>query len=110
MVIFKRLMRVVDRPELGETPRYRTNEERPEYEVELDVLIESWTEQYPLSEVLHSLEEAHLPAGPIYSLDDIANDAQYRAREMLMPTHLEAIGTVTMPGLVPQLSETLEAI
>lgn len=104
--IFKRLMRLLGRPELAEDPNYRTNAERARHAAELDTLIESWTEQYPLHEVLRLLEEAQIPAGPIYCIADIVNDEQYRTREMILPTQIEGIGTVAMPGLVPKLSET----
>lgn len=104
--IFKRLMRLMGRPELAEEPRYLTNKERAQHAAELDALIEGWTEQYPLHEVLSRLETAQIPAGPIYSIADIVNDEQYRAREMIVPTQIEGIGTVAMPGLVPKLSET----
>ena len=104
--IFKRLMRVIGLPELAENPRYRSNKERAEHAAELDALIESWTQQYPLREILRRLEEAQIPAGPIYSIADIVNDEQYQAREMILPAQIEGIGTVAMPGLVPKLSQT----
>jgi crotonobetainyl-CoA:carnitine CoA-transferase CaiB-like acyl-CoA transferase len=104
--IFKRLMRLVGRPELAEDPNYRNNAERAKHAAQLDALIESWTSQYPLREVLHRLEEAQIPAGPIYSIADIANDEQYRARDMILSAQIEGSGTVAMPGLVPKLSET----
>lgn len=104
--LFKRLMGVIGRPDLAEDPRYRTNKERAEHAAELDALIDGWTQQHPLHEVLQHLEEAQIPAGPIYSIADIVNDEQYQAREMLLPAQLEGIGNVAMPGLVPKLSQT----
>ena len=108
--IFKRLMRVIGRPELAEEPRYRTNKERAEHATELDAMIVGWTEQYPLHEVLRLLEEAYIPSGPIYSIADIVHDEQYQEREMILQAQVEGIGTVAMPGLVPKLSETPGAI
>jgi crotonobetainyl-CoA:carnitine CoA-transferase CaiB-like acyl-CoA transferase len=105
-VLFKRLMRVIGQPELAEDQRYRTNKERAEHAAELDALINDWTQQYPLKEILQSLEAAQIPAGPIYSIADIMNDEQYQAREMLLSAQLEGIGSVAMPGLVPKLSQT----
>ncbi len=104
--LFRRLMRVIGLPELAENPRYRTNKERAEHATELDALIEGWTQQYPLREILRRLEEAQIPAGPIYSIANIAHDEQYRVREMILPAQIEGIGTVAMPGLVPKLSQT----
>jgi succinyl-CoA---D-citramalate CoA-transferase len=104
--LFKRLMRVIGQPELAEDPRYRTNKERAEHAAELDGLIDGWTQQHPLNEILQHLEAAQVPAGPIYSIADIVNDEQYQAREMLLAAHIEGIGNVIMPGLVPKLSQT----
>ena len=104
--IFKRLMKAVGRPELGEDPRYRTNADRTEHAEELDALIEEWVQLHPTGEILRILDEAAVPVGPIYSVDDIVEDEQYHAREMLLETEIEGIGPVKMPGLVPKLSET----
>jgi crotonobetainyl-CoA:carnitine CoA-transferase CaiB-like acyl-CoA transferase len=103
---FNRLMKAIDRPELGEDPRYRTNADRTEHADELDSLIEDWVRQHTTEEIMRSLEEAAVPVGPIYSAEDIVEDEQYHARGMLLETEIEGIGTVKMPGLVPKLSET----
>jgi crotonobetainyl-CoA:carnitine CoA-transferase CaiB-like acyl-CoA transferase len=104
--IFKRLMKAISRPELGEDPRYRTNADRTEHADELDSLIEDWVRQHTTEEIMRSLEEAAVPVGPIYSAEDIVEDEQYHARDMLLETEIEGVGTVKMPGLVPKLSET----
>ena len=104
--IFKRLMNVIGRPELGEDPRYRTNADRAERAEELDTLINAWTQQHPLTEILQILDEARVPAGAIYSVTEIMHDEQYGAREMILKTEIKEIGSVKMPGLVPKLSAT----
>jgi crotonobetainyl-CoA:carnitine CoA-transferase CaiB-like acyl-CoA transferase len=104
--IFKRLMKMIGRPELGEDPRYRTNADRAERAEELDALINAWTREHPLKEILQTLDEARVPAGAIYSVTEIMHDEQYRAREMILETEVEGIGPVKMPGLVPKLSAT----
>jgi crotonobetainyl-CoA:carnitine CoA-transferase CaiB-like acyl-CoA transferase len=104
--IFKRLTKAIGRPELGEDPRYRTNAERTERADELDALIEGWTTRHPLDQILRILGEADVPVGAIYSVTDIVQDEQYRAREMIVEGEIEGIGPVKMPGLVPKLSAT----
>jgi formyl-CoA transferase len=104
--IFKRLMRVIGRPDLGEDPRYRSNAERTEHAEELDALIEEWTDQHTIEEILRILGEADVPVGPIYSVTDIVEDPQYQARQMIVESKTEGIGPVKMPGLVPKLSGT----
>lgn len=104
--IFKRLMMAIGRHELADDPRYKTNAERSEYAAELDELIENWTRQHTLDEILSILDEAEVPVGPIYSVTDIVQDEQYQARDMIVESEIEGIGPVKMPGLVPLLSET----
>lgn len=104
--IFKRLMRAIGRPELGEDPRYETNADRTEHAEELDALIEEWVEARPTEEILQILDEADVPVGPIYSVDDIVENEHYETREMLPEAEIEGVGPVKMPGLVPKLTET----
>ena len=104
--IFQRMMQVIGRSELGEDPRYETNEDRARHADKLDTLIEGWTEQHTVEEVQQALEEAEVPAGPIYSVTDILEDEQYQARDMIVEGDIEGIGPVKMPGLVPKLSAT----
>ncbi len=104
--IFKRLMKVIGRPDLAEDPRYETNADRAQRADELDDLIEDWTKQHTAEEIQQALDEAGVPAGPIYSVTDILEDEQYQAREMIVEGEIEGIGRVKMPGLVPKLSDT----
>ncbi len=104
--IFKRLMKVIGRPDLAENPDFETNADRGKYADELDALIEKWAQQYTAEEIQQALDEASVPVGPIYSVTDILEDEQYQAREMIVEGEVEGIGSVKMPGLVPKLSAT----
>jgi crotonobetainyl-CoA:carnitine CoA-transferase CaiB-like acyl-CoA transferase len=104
--IFRRLMEAIGRPELGDDPRYATNADRTEHAEELDSLIEDWVEGRPTEEVMRVLAQADVPVGPIYTVEDVVEDEQYEARDMLLEAEVEGVGTVKMPGLVPKLSET----
>jgi formyl-CoA transferase len=104
--IFRRLMRVIGRPELASDARFRTNADRAAHADELDALIQEWTCRHPVDEILRTLEEAEVPVGLIYSITDIVRDPQYQARGMLLEEQLEGVGPVKMPGLVPKLSAT----
>ncbi|MCK9910890.1 CoA transferase, partial [Microbacteriaceae bacterium K1510] len=71
-----------------------------------DQVIENWTKQYPLKEVQRRLDEAAVPVGPIYSIEDIVADVHYHARQMLETVNLPDGEQVLVPGIVPKLSET----
>jgi crotonobetainyl-CoA:carnitine CoA-transferase CaiB-like acyl-CoA transferase len=60
----------------------------------------------PFAEVMEYLDKAKVPAGPIYSIEDIVNDAHYQAREMIREVEVDGLGTLKMPGIVPKMSET----
>ncbi|MDQ0219538.1 CoA transferase [Peribacillus cavernae] len=104
--IFKRLMNAMDRADVAEDPRYENNSKRSEHAEYLDALIEEWTKSMPFNEVMQYLDDAKVPAGAIYSIEDIVNDQHYQAREMIREIEVEELGTLKMPGIVPKMSET----
>ncbi|KQL52214.1 hypothetical protein AN964_00770 [Heyndrickxia shackletonii] len=104
--IFKRLMNVMGRPDIAEDPRFANNAKRSEHADYLDQLIEEWTLRHPFMEIMKFLDEAQVPAGSIYSIEDIVNDPHYQARDMIRDVEVEDIGILKMPGIVPKMSET----
>ena len=52
------------------------------------------------------LNEAGVICGPIYTIADIFEDAQYQARDMLLEHHDPEFGEYIGPGIVPKFSET----
>src|SRR5262249_24429004 len=53
-----------------------------------------------------ALEATGVPASRIYDIADIFRDPHYRARDMLLELHDAELGSVTVAGVVPKLSET----
>ena len=47
-----------------------------------------------------------VPIAPVYSIADIFADPQYRARETLITVTDEKAGEITVPNVLPRLSET----
>jgi crotonobetainyl-CoA:carnitine CoA-transferase CaiB-like acyl-CoA transferase len=104
--IFRRLMRVIDRSDLADDATLASNDGRVARNAELDAAITHWTTGRTADDALVALEAADVPAGRIYSVADIVSDPHYRARDMILPTHLPDGTQVKMPGIVPKLSET----
>jgi crotonobetainyl-CoA:carnitine CoA-transferase CaiB-like acyl-CoA transferase len=104
--IFKRLMQVIGRDDLGDNPEFAHNDGRARQSDLLDQAIADWTSSQPIDVVLQALEQAQVPAGRIYSVADIVADPHYQAREMLLDAQLPGGAAVKMPGIVPKLSET----
>lgn len=108
--IFRRYMDTIGRPDLGTDPTLQSNAERWERRIELDAAIGVWTATLPSPEALDLLDAAGVPAGPIYTAEDIVNDPQYAARNMIQPfdvsTGDEILKNVGFPGIVPVIGDT----
>ena len=103
--IFKRLMIAIGRPDMAEDPRLEQNQGRDENEKEIDEAIEKWTREHTSEEVLTTMDEVSVPAGPILSVEDMMNDEHYIARGMFQ--EVEANGrTLHIPAMLPILTET----
>ncbi|WP_211348753.1 CaiB/BaiF CoA transferase family protein [Nocardioides litoris] len=107
--IFQRLMATIGRDDLAADDDLAGNAGRWARRDELDEAIESWTRQHDRDETLRLLDEASVPAGPIYRAADIVDDEQYLARKMVQELPVEIDGrlrAVAFPGVVPLLGET----
>ena len=104
--IFKRLMAVIGRTDLGNDPSLADNAGRAGRADELDRVIGDWTGKHDAETVIRILNEAQVPNGKIYSMADIARDAQYLARDMIRQVTLDDGTPLKVPGIVPKLSDT----
>lgn len=104
--IFKRLMSLIGRDDVGDDPTFAHNDGRSAEADYIDSIIGQWTIQHPLDYVLDALHENRVPAGRVYDVEDIFNDPHYKAREMLIEGELEDGTAVTLPGILPKMSKT----
>lgn len=104
--IFRRLMTAIGRPDLAEDPDLAYNDGRARQADMLDKVIGGWTAENDLATVLDTLNAASVPAGRIYTAEDIMNDAHFQAREMLQKEALPDGTEICLPGIVPKLSAT----
>jgi formyl-CoA transferase len=104
--IFRRLMEVIERPDLAADPALAQNDGRVANVERLDAAIGAWTAQHSLDDVLARLNEARIPAGKIYDVADIATDPHYRARDMILDSTLDDGTPVQLPGVLPKLNAT----
>jgi formyl-CoA transferase len=104
--IFKRLMQVIDRDDLGADAELANNAGRVARVAQLDEAIEAWTQTRTVAEVLALLGEARVPAGKVYTAKDIDEDPHYRARDMILQQTTRDGYVVDVPGVVPKLLGT----
>lgn len=104
--IFKRLMQVIGRDDLGNDAALAGNAGRVARVEELDAAIERWTQTRQVGEVLAILGEARVPAGKVFTAKDIHEDPHYRARDMILKQATRDGYEVDVPGVVPKLLGT----
>jgi formyl-CoA transferase len=104
--IFKRLMQVIGREDLAQDAELGSNDGRVKRVSELDQAIGIWASQMSAEQVLEALDQASVPAGKIFTIEDIAKDPHYHARGMIEKIHMKDGSTLQVPGIVPKLSRT----
>ncbi len=108
--IFKRLMILIGRSDLGDDPTLAQNDGRAKRVVEIDAAINTWTATLGLDEVLKGLIQAQVPSGKIYTAKDIAEDPHYQARGVIETVESADGLKVQVPGIIPKLSRNPGAI
>ena len=104
--IFKRLMQVIDREDLGQDPGLASNDGRAKRAEEIDAAIGEWSRRHTLDEVLDALHAARVPAGRVYTAADITADPHYQARDMILQSRTPDGKEIDVPGIVPKLAKT----
>ncbi|MDF2702904.1 MAG: succinyl-CoA:(R)-citramalate CoA-transferase [Rubrobacteraceae bacterium] len=104
--VFGRFAKALGHPEWAESERYATHNARGENQEELDELISTWTRERIAEEVLEVMREASVPAGKLFTAEDMLSDEHYAARENIVEVEDPDIGPFPMQNVVPRLSET----
>ena len=105
-VLWCRLCEVIGREDLAVDERFRDNNLRTEHHAELHtVLSEIFTER--TTEVwLKSLDSAEIPCGPIQNIQQVVEDPQVLARDMIVQILHPIAGPLRMAGSPLKLSDT----
>ena len=96
--LFREMSATIDRPDLATDPRFTSNELRCEHVDELRNEMEGALRTQPSAYWLSLLEKAGIPSGPINNIEQVLQDPQVIARNMIVEAHDPAIGRVRMPG------------
>lgn len=103
---FNRLAEAMGRKDMLTDPRYYTNSERLKNDHEVQEIVKTWIKQHTQKELIEKLDSYGVPVSPIYSIEDIYNDPQYKARENIVEVEHPRLGKIKVPGVVPKFSAT----
>jgi crotonobetainyl-CoA:carnitine CoA-transferase CaiB-like acyl-CoA transferase len=104
--IFARLAKAIGMEGLVTDNRFKDNEARCKNAETINAILRDWVKEHSLSEVLNIMEEYEVPAGPIFSIEDIFSDPHYSARGNIIEVEDPEIGKVKMQGISPHFSHT----
>ena len=94
--IWQRLCRAIEAPELLDDPRYADGAARSDNRDALNAAIDSRTETYSSEDLIALLNEAGVPCGPIYSVDQVFRDAQVEHLGMAQPVSHPELGDIEL--------------
>ncbi len=104
--IFKRLCEAMGRDDLAENEKFGSNDGRAKNMKYLDEQIEEWTKTLNIDEALKILDKYQIPAGKIYSVEDMFKDPHFEAREMIKSVDIGDGEKLKVPGIMPKFSRT----
>ena len=103
--IFQRLMVAAERPEMAQDPRLAHNSGRVKHEAEIDRALSNWCGQFDSQQILHKLEQARVPCGPIYNVEDMFNDPHFQHRGLFERVEING-KPLDIPAILPRLDKT----
>lgn len=109
--VFVRLCAAMSQPELADDPRFVDHGARGRHQDELDEIIGAWAAERAPADIIATLSDAGVIAGPINTVAEVVADPQLQDRGMIADHFDERIGrNVKGPGIMPLLSESPGAI
>jgi formyl-CoA transferase len=103
---WKRLARVIGRPELADDPGYATTAARIARREHVDGLLGEWLAQRTVAEAEALLLAEGLPVAPVRTYAEAARDPHVGDREMLQATTVEGHARIPVVGPAAKFSRT----
>ena len=104
--LWVRFCEAIERPELRDDPRFRTNTERVANRAALKQTLEETFQRYTVDELGQRLQAQQVPFGRVRSIREAIAHPQVAARDIMLEQHRDDIGRVETLAPVPRLSRT----
>ena len=103
---WRQFCQLLDTVEWMDDPRFKTNGDRYVNRLVLQDLINEKLQARTVDEWEQILNDAGIPAGPVYEMDGALDHPQTRHRKMVVERQHPVLGTVSLLGLPVKFSET----
>ncbi|MYA18905.1 MAG: CoA transferase [Chloroflexi bacterium] len=104
--IYERFCKAIGAPELIERPEYADGQSRSKHRKALNAELAAITSTRISAEWIEDLNEAGVPCGPIYRVDEMAEDEQVRHLRIARPAAHPELGEIELVGQAMQLERT----
>lgn len=104
--LWQKFCNLIQHPELIDDERFSTNDQRTVNRPALKPILEAVFLTRTTDEWQQLLDEAGIPVGPLNRIEDIVNDPQIIARDMVLEVEHPVAGKVKMPGIPIKMSKT----
>ncbi len=105
----RRVFKTIGRPDMITDERFSCNAARIRNRALVDEAVGSWFAARSREEALHTMREAGVTVGPVYTIADAVCDAHFRAREIIVDVEDAELGAVPMHNIVPRLTDSAGA-
>jgi CoA:oxalate CoA-transferase len=108
--LFEKLCNLLGLPELLTDERFSEYAPRHQHEKELKPILDRVFSHYTQSEALAMLAKAGIPCAPVNSIDQVLENPQIKARDMIVEVEHPIAGILKLAGLPIKMSLTPGAI
>ncbi|KAJ0406062.1 hypothetical protein ATCC90586_002944 [Pythium insidiosum] len=110
--LFVKLMVAIGRDDMANDPKFKTNGDRVKHQKEIDDAIGQWAATRTKVEINSAMEQAEIPVGYVYSVEDMMKDPHFHHRGMFEEVPLPSVAatdrakTLKIPAILPKLAST----
>ena len=104
--IVRRVLDLTGGAGTADDPRFQSNLSRVEHVDAIDLIVGGWIARHDLAEVVETFKQVQAAIAPIYDVEQIFADPQYRARNSIVSIPDEDLGQIAMQNVFPTLSRT----
>ena len=104
--VWVRLAKAIDRAELTTDPKFIDNSVRVVNSAEVNGIVGAWIERHTRDEVIERFDKFEVAYSPVFDMEDVFRDVQYRARAAMVRVPDPDLGEAIVQNVVPKFSAT----
>ena len=108
--VFERMAEAMDRADLIDNARFRTNADRVTNADAIEEIVTAWFAANGFPNVSQLLSEKGVAFSLVFTAKDAFEDPHYAARENIVAVEDSELGTIRMQGIVPKLRDAPGAV